>query len=140
MSLESHYAPQFTAKTGAPAKPFQMAFGAVYIQQRLGVTDRETVELITESPYLQFFIGLSGFQYLKPFDSSMLVQFRKRIRPDLIKVCNDMTKANGIAMIQELLASYQEDKIDAEQTELEAIEAELGVPQQRWNPGVFGTP
>jgi hypothetical protein len=51
-----------------------------------------------------------------------------------------MTKANGIAMIQELLASYQEDKIDAEQTELEAIEAELGVPQQRWNPGVFGTP
>ena len=47
-----------------------MALGALYIQQRLGVTDRETVELITESPFLQFFIGLSGFQYLKPFDSS----------------------------------------------------------------------
>jgi IS5 family transposase len=29
MSLESHYAPHFNAKTGAPAKPFQMAFGAV---------------------------------------------------------------------------------------------------------------
>jgi len=56
--LERHYAPQFTARTGAPAKPFQMAFGAVYFQQRLGVTDRETVELITESPYLQLFIGL----------------------------------------------------------------------------------
>jgi hypothetical protein len=28
----------------------------------LGVTDRETVELITESPYLQFFIGLSVYQ------------------------------------------------------------------------------
>jgi IS5 family transposase len=64
MPLESHYAPQFAAKTGAPAKPFQMAFGAVYIQQRLGVPDRETVELITESPYLQFFIGLSGYQPL----------------------------------------------------------------------------
>ena len=48
----------------APAKPFQMAFGAVYMQQRLGVTDRETMELITESPYLQFFIGLSGYQPL----------------------------------------------------------------------------
>jgi hypothetical protein len=45
MSLESHYAPQFTTKTGTPAKPFQMAFGAVYIQRRLGVTDRETVAL-----------------------------------------------------------------------------------------------
>jgi hypothetical protein len=53
-----------------------MALGALYIQQRLGVTDRETVELITESPHLQFLIGLSGFQYLKPFDSSMLVLFR----------------------------------------------------------------
>jgi hypothetical protein len=65
------------------------------------------MELITESPYLQFFIGLSGFQYLKPFDSSMLVHFRKRIGPDLIKVCNDMTKANGIAMIKECPATMK---------------------------------
>ena len=133
--LENQYAPLFNAKTGAPAKPFRMALGALYIQQRLGVTDRETVELITESPYLQFFIGLSGFQYLKPFDSSMLVHFRKRIGPDLIKVCNDMTKANGIAMIQELLASSQEGKTDAEQKELEAIETELGVPPTTLEPG-----
>jgi len=77
-----------------------MALGALYIQQRLGVTDREAVELITQSPYLQFSIRLSGSQYLKPFDSSMLVHFRKRIGTDLIKVCNDMTKANGIAMIK----------------------------------------
>jgi len=129
MSLESHYAPQFTAKTGAPAKPFQMAFGAVYIQQRLGVTDRETVALITESPYLQFFIGLSGYQPLPPFDPSMMVHFRKRIGPDLMKVCNNMTKANGIAIIQELLAeSQQEDGTDQEQQkQLAAIEEELGV-------------
>jgi hypothetical protein len=125
--LESRYAPLFSAKTGAPAKPFRMAFGAVYIQQRLGVTDRETVDLITESPYLQFFIGLSGYQALRPFDPSMMVHFRKRIGPDLIKVCNDMTKANGIAMIQELLAASQEDGREGEKEELAAIEAELGV-------------
>jgi hypothetical protein len=137
MSLESHYAPQFSAKTGAPAKPFQMAFGAVYIQRRLGVTDRETVELITESPYLQFFIGLSGYQALPPFDPSMMVHFRKRIGPDLIKVCNDMTKANGIAMIQELLAtSQQEDGTDPEeQKQLAAIEEALGVKPASLDPG-----
>ncbi len=66
MSLESHDAPQFSAKTGALVKPFQLAFGAVYIQRRLGMTDRETVGLITESPYLQFLIGLSGYQALPP--------------------------------------------------------------------------
>jgi len=137
MLLESHYAPQFSTRTGAPAKPFQMAFGAVYIQQRLGVTDRETVELITESPYLQFFIGLSGYQSLPPFDPSMMVHFRKRIGPDLIKVCNDMTKANGIAMIQELLdESQQKEGRDAEdQKQLAAIEEELGVKPASLDPG-----
>ena len=137
MPLESHYAPQFTAKTGAPAKPFQMAFGAVYIQQRLGVTDRETVELITESPYLQFFIGLSGYQPLPPFDPSMMVHFRKRIGPDLLKVCNAMTKANGIAMIQELLAESElEDRADPEERkQLAAIEEELGVKPASLEPG-----
>ena len=37
MQLESHYPTKFAAKTGAPAKLFQMAFGGVYIQQRLRV-------------------------------------------------------------------------------------------------------
>jgi hypothetical protein len=137
MPLESQYAPQFTAKTGAPAKPFQMAFGALYIQQRLGVTDRETVELITESPYLQFFIGLSGYQSSPPFDPSMMVHFRKRIGPGLIKVCNAMTKSNGIAMIQELLAANgQKDGTDPdERKQLEAIEEELGVKPASLEPG-----
>jgi len=137
MALESHYAPLFSTKTGAPAKPFQMAFGAVYIQRRLGVTDRETVELITESPYLQFFIGLSGYQAMPPFDPSMMVHFRKRIGPDLIKVCNDMTKASGIAMIQELLATSQQEDGTApeEQKQLAAIEEALGVKPASLEPG-----
>ena len=137
MPLESQYAPQFTAKTGAPAKPFQMAFGALYIQQRLGVTDRETVELITESPYLQFFIGLSGYQPSPPFEPSMMVHFRKRIGPDLIKVCNAMTKANGIAMIQELLAATEQENGTEpdDRKQLAAIEEELGVRPALLEPG-----
>ena len=65
-----------------------MTFGAIYIQQRLGVTDLDIVELITESSYLQYFAGMSGYQYMRLFDPSMMVHFRKRIGPDLIKVCN----------------------------------------------------
>ena len=42
MPLESYYASQFSIKTGASAKPFQMAFGKLHIQQRLGAMDRET--------------------------------------------------------------------------------------------------
>jgi hypothetical protein len=125
--LEEKYAPLFNATTGAPAKPCMMAFGALYIQQRLGVTDRETVELITESPYVQFFIGLQGFQYLKPFDASMMVHFRKRIDPELIKFCNKLTKENGRAMIQQLLITSVQDDAEAKQEDIQKVEIELGV-------------
>jgi hypothetical protein len=95
-----------------------------------------TVALITESPYLQFFIGLSGYQPSQPFDPSMMVHFRKRIGPDLIKICNDMTKANGISMIQALLGeSKQEDGTDQEERKLAVVEAELGVKPATLEPG-----
>jgi hypothetical protein len=139
MSLENHYALQLHAKPGAPTKPFLMAIGAVYIQRRLGVSVRETVQLITESPYLQFFLGLSGCQSLPP-NPSMMVHFRKRIGPDLINVCNDMTKAKGIAMIQDLWVASQEGDGEAEKTELEAIETDLCVRPATLEPGATGAP
>jgi hypothetical protein len=107
------------------------------VQQRLGVTDRETVQLITESPYLQFFIGLSCYQPLPPFDASMMVHFRKRIGPELIKVCNAMTKASGIAMIQEMLAPCEQEEGTAagDHKQFAAIEEELGVKPASLDPG-----
>jgi IS5 family transposase len=125
--LEGHYAPLFNPTKGAPAKPFRMAFASIYIQQRLGLSDRETVELITESPYLQFFLGLNGFEYSPPFDPSMMVHFRKRIGPDLIKICNEMTKANGIEMIKELLASYMECESTLDNELDKRFEKEMGI-------------
>jgi IS5 family transposase len=109
----------------------------VYIQHRLGVTDRETVALITKSPYFLILIGLSGNQPLQPFDPSMMVHFGKRIGPDLMKVCNDMTKANGITMNQELLAeAQQENGPDQEdRKQLAAIDAEFGVKLATLEPG-----
>ena len=60
--LEEAYAPQFNATIGAPAKPVRLAFGALYIKQRLGMTDEETVDQIRENPYIQFFLGLAASQ------------------------------------------------------------------------------
>lgn len=54
---------------------------------------------------MQFFIGLSVYQPLPPFVPSMMVHFRERIGPELMKLCKTMIRGNGIAMIQELLAS-----------------------------------
>ena len=42
--FESEYAEKFSEKMGAPAKPFRMALGALIIKEKLGTSDRETVE------------------------------------------------------------------------------------------------
>jgi transposase, IS5 family len=63
---------------GAPIVPSRTALGALLVKERLGLTDRETVEAIQENPYLQFFIGLEEFTREKPFDASLMVGFRKR--------------------------------------------------------------
>lgn len=63
---------------GAPALPARVALGALLIKERLGLTDRETVEAIRENPYLHFFIGKAEFEQTSPFDASLMVGFRKR--------------------------------------------------------------
>jgi len=63
---------------GAPIVPARVALGALLIKERLGLTDRETVETIRENPYLQFFIGYEEFSQDRPFDASLMVDFRKR--------------------------------------------------------------
>jgi len=87
--FEVEYAKNFTCSTGAPAKPFRMALGALIIKERLGTSDRETVEQIRENPYLQYFLGLSGYSNEAPFDSSMFVYFRQRIGVNLVNKINE---------------------------------------------------
>ncbi len=87
--FEEQYAEQLSEGMGAPAKPFRMALGALIIKERLGTSDAETVEQIRENPYLQYFLGLSEYSDKAPFEASMLVHFRKRLKPELIGQINE---------------------------------------------------
>jgi len=87
--FESEYAANFPADKGAPAKSFRMALGALIIKEKLGISDRETVEQIRENPYLQYFIGQSSYSNELPFDPSLLVHFRQRISQNLINKVNE---------------------------------------------------
>ncbi len=88
LEFEAEYAENFSEKMGAPAKPFRMALGALIIKETLGISDRETVEQIKENPYLQYFIGLSEYSNTPPFEPSMMVYFRERIKMDFVKKIN----------------------------------------------------
>lgn len=94
--FESEYALNFSKETGAAALPFRIALGALIIKERLGTSDRETVEQIRENPYLQYFIGKSTYSNEAPFDASMFVYFRKRISVDLVHKINQ--KMVGVAL------------------------------------------
>ncbi len=88
--VEEHYGERFKSwSKGQKAYSVRVALGALIIQERLGLSDRETVRQITENPYLQYFIGLSSFQEEPPFHPSLMTHFRKRLGPDVIQQVNE---------------------------------------------------
>lgn len=88
-ALEKDYAKNFRNKKGNVAKPLRMALGALLIQKEYGYSDEETVLQIQENLYLQFFIGLPGYQDEKPFDASTMVYFRKRLDEVTLMAINE---------------------------------------------------
>lgn len=87
-TIEERYADNFKKLKGRKAKPIRVALGALIIQQKCGFTDQETVDQITENPYLQYFIGLTEYQKKPPFDPSLMVHFRKRFTPEMLAEIN----------------------------------------------------
>ncbi|SDI35772.1 IS5 family transposase [Natribacillus halophilus] len=73
---------------GNQAYSVRMALGALIIKEKLDTSDRETVEQITENPYLQYFLGLPEFTETAPFDGSSMTHFRKRISREMIDQVN----------------------------------------------------
>ncbi|QPN67090.1 IS5 family transposase [Synechococcus sp. CBW1006] len=107
--LEETYAPQFSATIGAPAKSVRMAFGALYIKQKLGLTDEETVHQIRENAYIQFFLGFAGYTAKAPFDASMMVHFRKRFSDEDLRLINELVVQRGKEILLEALAQAADD-------------------------------
>lgn len=140
--IEKKYAQLFPSGTGTVAKPLRTALGALIIKEKCGFTDRETVEQITENPYLQYFIGLECYQMKPPFDSFLMVHFRntyrKKARQNHLKIAKQkkpqaksIRKAIGkqlgylgrnLKTIEHLLSLEGHGNLDGRQTqELETI-------------------
>jgi hypothetical protein len=83
--IEDRYAQNFESDQGEVAKSGRLAFAALYIQERLVVTDRETVDQIRETPSMQYFCGFESYATGKPFDASLMVHFRKRFTAEIMK-------------------------------------------------------
>lgn len=121
--VEKEYAFMFPSDRGNVAKPVRMALGSLIIQTRCGLTDRETVQQITENPYLQYFIGLKEFQLTKPFTPVALVKFRKRFN------------AKRLGKINELILKAEEaQKTEDQDNENHHNDGPGGIPEETETP------
>ena len=74
--LAESYYQAFTSQRGRPTKDARLVIGAVIIKHKLCLSDREAVAQIQENPYLQYFVGLPGYQMEPPFAPSLFVEIR----------------------------------------------------------------
>lgn len=68
----------------------RVAIGALIIKQYKQFSDEETIEMIQENPYYQFFLGYTSYTYEPCFDPSLFVYIRRRLGPSLIGRINEI--------------------------------------------------
>jgi transposase, IS5 family len=75
--------------TGASGINPRVVIGSMIIKHMGNLSDRETVLLIQENIYMQYFIGYTSFSDEEPFDASLFVEFRKRLGIEQINAINE---------------------------------------------------
>ena len=94
-------------------KSLRFDLGARIIQAEYSYSDAEIPLHIQENPYLQYFCGYKSFDDSKPpFDSSMMVYFRKRLTPEIIGEINEMIISAEQAKLEKEKEESQKDDSD----------------------------
>ncbi len=107
--IDQQYGELFSEDEGCPAKAARVGFGALIIKERLGTTDRETVEQIRENPYLQYFLGFAEYSNETPFHHSLMTHFRKRFSKEILAEINDMIVENAMNQVSEVADESSDD-------------------------------
>ena len=76
------YKNNFSEKMGAGSKNPRVIIGAFIIKHKLCISDEETLDIISENPYMQFFMGLNHFCPQHLFSPTLFVEMRKKLGKD----------------------------------------------------------
>jgi len=77
--VEQSWAPRLYARRGAPGKPLRLLLASLLIQEKLHLSDRETLRLLQENPYMQYFAGFDEFHRGTIYDHTLLGAFKRRM-------------------------------------------------------------
>jgi IS5 family transposase len=96
--LAGIYSRNLNPGAGRLSVDIRLVIGALIIKHKLKLSDRDTVDMIGENIYIQYFCGLKGFQPVPPFDASLFVDIRKRMGADKFEEFNEavIRKAESI--------------------------------------------
>lgn len=94
-SLVKIYKSKFSEKHGCPATNPRWIIGALIIKHILNLSDEETLQTISENPYMQLFLDCNNFCPNLLFSPTVFVDIRKRLgnetfnrfTDELIKIC-----------------------------------------------------
>ncbi len=84
-----HYISLMDVDRGRPGINPRIILGALIIKYKENLSDQGTIEMIQENIYMQFFVGLDGFQTKPIFDSSLFVTIRKRLGKETFDELNE---------------------------------------------------
>jgi IS5 family transposase len=87
--LAGIYSRNLDPGAGRLSVDIRMVIGALIIKHKQKLSDRDTVDMISENVYMQYFCGLKGFQSDPPFDASLFVDIRKRMGADKFDEFNE---------------------------------------------------
>jgi len=88
-AVESKYMEFFPSKRGRPALNARMSLGALIIQHKAKLSDRNLVKEVARNPYYQYFIGLESYQTKCPFGHGVLPELRKRFGMEFLVAVNE---------------------------------------------------
>ena len=110
--LASIYYRKLSHDKGAPAIDARIVIGAMIIKHKMGLDDRETIEMIRENPYAQFFLGLSEYTYEDVFDRSLFTTLRYRMGVEEFDAmsCELIRRAEGKKAVAEKEQDKEEPK------------------------------
>lgn len=80
---------QVRKKKSAKDKNMRVKLGALIIQEKLGISDEEVVNLVTENPYMQYFLGRESFEPTPMFKAKDMKRFREEVFCDIKELVSE---------------------------------------------------
>lgn len=91
----------------------RVIIGALIIKHKLCLTDEQTIEIIKENPYMQFFLGFTQFKSEAIFSPTVFVDIRKRLGKEVFDKFNSLLIKITHGDTSESVSHKGELKIDA---------------------------